>query len=590
MKKLIFILIVTLNFSCVQSQENQIDRTKVKEDLNEILIDISQNYIYLDEKNVDLDCIQEHYETQIENLNTEEETVLFFEYLLDEFYDSHLILNTNRNSSFRLFSPIYIKIENGKAVISNIWQTQIQNIDQNLIGAEVQKINGMAFDKAIEQFPTHCNDKKSKIVREWIANKILAGRYNQPRVLTLKLENNNTVEFDLDKVKIKQTTKLLTSTIENDIGIITINNSLGNSSLINEFDKTLDKLINTKGLIIDLRNTVDGGDSYIARGIMGRFINELKPYQRHLTNEQYGENPIVKRSWVEYVSPRGKQYKKSVIVLVGRWTGSMGEGLAIGFDGMERAEIVGTEMERLAGEMNGFSFKHQNYGYRLSTAKLYHVNGTPREKYIPANYVKQTTLEKDEILDKGIYLLTSSQNKTDSILKKEIELIGTEDQTLRLLLPQVTEKFGRESNEFKYIWSLINRQDSICLNKLIKILDTHGWVGKSKVGEKANQAIWLIIQHSELNIQEKYLPLLKESVEKGESEGWHLAFLKDRVLMRNKQKQLYGTQAVWDKTLQKNKIYPIEDLKNVNQRRKKLGLESIEKFAESNGYIFNQNE
>jgi len=115
MKKLIFILIVTLNFSFVQSQENQIDRSKIKEDLNEILTDISQNYIYLDEKNVDLDCIREHYESQIENLNTEEETVLFFEYLLDEFYDSHLILNTNRNSSFRLFSPIYIKIENGKA-------------------------------------------------------------------------------------------------------------------------------------------------------------------------------------------------------------------------------------------------------------------------------------------------------------------------------------------------------------------------------------------------------------------------------------------------------------------------------------------
>ena len=93
----------------------------------------------------------EHYESHREKLNTEEETVLFFEYLLDEFYDSHLILNTNRNSSFRLFSPIYIKIENEKAVISNIWQTQLQNIDQNLIGAEVQKINGLTFDKAIER-------------------------------------------------------------------------------------------------------------------------------------------------------------------------------------------------------------------------------------------------------------------------------------------------------------------------------------------------------------------------------------------------------------------------------------------------------
>jgi len=234
-------------------------------------------------------------------------------------------------------------------------QTQTQNIKQNLIGAEIQKINGLAFNKAIEQFPTHCNDKKSKIVREWIANKILAGRYNESRVLSLKLTDNKTIEFDLDKVKIKKDDGLLNTTTKNGIGIIRLNNSLGNNGLISEFDKSLDQLENTKGLIIDLRNTVDGGNSYVARGILSRFITEQKPYQKHWTIEQYDGNTKVERSWVEYVSPRESQYKKPVVILVGRWTGSMGEGLAIGFEGMERAEIVGSEMERLAGEMNGLN-------------------------------------------------------------------------------------------------------------------------------------------------------------------------------------------------------------------------------------------
>ncbi|MGC1632957.1 MAG: S41 family peptidase [Gelidibacter sp.] len=411
MKRLIFIIIVVLNFSSVQSQENEIDRTKIKEDLNEILSDLSQNYVYLEEKNVDLDCIRQYYENEIENINTDEETVLFFEYLLDEFYDSHLILNTNRNSSFRLYSPIYSKIENGKAIIHNVWQTQIQNLDQNLIGAEIQKINDLDFDKAIEQFPTHCNDKNSNIIREWISNKILAGRYNEPRVLKLKLTNNKTIEFDLDKIDIKKNNELLTTTTHNGIGIIRVNNSLGNNGLINEFDESLDQLKNTKGLIIDLRNTVDGGNSYVARGILSRFIKEDKPYQKHWTTEQYDGNPIVERSWIEYVSPRKSQYEKPVVILVGRWTRSMGEGLAIGFEGMERAKIVGSEMERLAGEMNGFSFINQKYGYRLSTAKLYHINGTPREKYVPTIYVTQTTTEKDETLAKGIELINKIAEK-----------------------------------------------------------------------------------------------------------------------------------------------------------------------------------
>jgi C-terminal processing protease CtpA/Prc len=405
MKKLILIIIFFFNFSCVQSQETEIDRDKIKEDLNEILSDLSQNYVYLKEKNVDLNCIREYYEKQIENIKTEEETVLFFEYLINEFYDSHLILSTNRNSSFRLFSLIYATFENGNAIISNVWQTQIENLEQNLIGAELLKINGIDFDKAVKQFPTHCNDKNSQRVKEWIANKILAGRYNQPRLLTLKLKNQQTIEVNLDKFKTLKTSELLSSKIKNDIGIIRINNSLGNNKLINEFDKTLNDLSRTKGLIIDLRNTVDGGNSYVARGIMSRFINKTKPYQKHWMTEQYDGNPTIERSWIEYVSPREKQYQKPVVILVGRWTGSMGEGLAIGFEGMERAEIVGSEMERLAGEMNGFSFKHQNYGYRLSTAKLFHINGTIREKYLPTNYVTQTTTEKDETLAKGLELI-----------------------------------------------------------------------------------------------------------------------------------------------------------------------------------------
>ena len=144
---------------------------------------------------------------------------------------------------------------------------------------------------------------------------------------------------------------------------------------------------------------------------MGRFINEPKPYQKHWMMEKFDGNTMVERSWLEYVSPRKKQYTKPVVILVGRWTGSMGEGVAIGFEGMKRAKIVGTKMERLAGEMNGYGFNNQNYGFRLSTAKLFHVNGTPREKYVPPYLVSQSTLIKDEILEQAIEILQQSLEK-----------------------------------------------------------------------------------------------------------------------------------------------------------------------------------
>ncbi len=404
MKKAIIILIFCFCTS-IYSQTEQINYDKIKEDLHEVINDLSNNYVYLKDKNIDLKCIRAYYEKQIPQIKTKEDITLFFEYLLDEFYDSHLILNTNTNSSFRLFSPIYATLKNGNLIISSVWLNQIENLEQNILGAEIIKVNNIDFNTIIEQFPTHCTDKNSLKAREWIANKILAGRYNKPRIVSLKLNNNKILKLDLDKLKLKSNSKLLTASIKDSIGIIRINNSLGNNNLIKEFDKSLNELANTKALILDLRNTVDGGNSYVARGIMGRFINKPKPYQKHLSNEKYDGKTVVERNWVEYVNPRKEQYKKPLIILVGRWTGSMGEGLAIGFEGMKRGEVVGVEMERLAGEINGFSFKNQSFGYRIATAKIYHINGTPREKYMPKIYIPQTRIDKDEVLDKAVELI-----------------------------------------------------------------------------------------------------------------------------------------------------------------------------------------
>ncbi len=409
--KLLFCFLTVLTFDGY-TQTHSIDKAKVREDLNEILNDLSNNYVYLEEKKVDLNCIQTHYGSQIEKLKTKDDVLLFFEYLLDEFYDSHLHLNRSTTSSYRLYSPIYASWQNGKALISSIWQTQVEICNQELLGGEILKLNGIDLDEWIEGFPTRCNDKSSYLVKEWIVNKILAGKYNEPRVVTIKLDKK-TVDFDLNELKLKTEENLLSLRKIDDIAVIRINNSLGQNELLNQFDNALDSLLDTKGIVLDLRNTVDGGNSYLARGIMSRFISEPQPYQKHSFIENSSSNPEdhpkVERSWIEYVNPRGKTYNQPVVVLVGRWTGSMGEGLAIGFEGMQRGIVVGSKMERLAGEINGFSFLHQAYGYSISTAKLYHINGTPREKYIPTQHIEQSTQTKDEVLEKGIQLILDSQ-------------------------------------------------------------------------------------------------------------------------------------------------------------------------------------
>src|SRR4029450_12197822 len=86
---------------------------------------------------------------------------------------------------------------------------------------------------------------------------------------------------------------------------VRFNDSLGDSSVIDAFDHALAGFRNTRGLIVDLRNTPSGGNSSVARGILGRFVRREQPYQKHVLPPEERDTGV-RRSWFELVSPRGE--------------------------------------------------------------------------------------------------------------------------------------------------------------------------------------------------------------------------------------------------------------------------------------------
>ncbi len=164
-------------------------------------------------------------------------------------------------------------------------------------------------------------------------------------------------------------------------------------------------------------------------------------------------------------------------------------------------------------------------------------------------------------------------------LKERLEQIHVKDQTLRRLYREAEEKFGRDSEEMKYFWSLVNQQDSLNELEVIEIIDKYGWVGRSEVGGEANMTLWLVIQHAPLETQEKYLPMLEASVKKGESSGSHLALLVDRIHMRNGKPQIYGSQITVDQETGEQVVYEIKEPEYVNQRRAEVGLGPIQEYV-----------
>jgi hypothetical protein len=123
------------------------------------------------------------------------------------------------------------------------------------------------------------------------------------------------------------------------------------------------------------------------------------------------------------------------------------------------------------------------------------------------------------------------------------------------------------------------KQDSIDKENLVivsKIIDSLGWLGKDVVGDTANDALFAVIQHSNITTMEKYLPVMRKAAAENKASKQNLALLIDRVEVINKRKQIYGSQ-LYEKD-GKYTLYDVVEPAKLNERRKEMGLGTIEEY------------
>ncbi len=196
-------------------------------------------------------------------------------------------------------------------------------------------------------------------------------------------------------------------------------------------------------------------------------------------------------------------------------------------------------------------------------------------------------LKNDERWAKIIDIVKSNKTKEDSILNlhKKIKLILDtvleEDQKYRLQAIEIVKEYGRHSEEVNVIKETINEKDSINLIKVKNILDKYGWLGRKEIGFDGNLALLLVIQHADIETQEKYLPILQEGVSNNNAQASDLAMLEDRIAIRNGKKQIYGTQLTIDTITGKYYPLPIEDSVNVDKRRHEVGLPKLDEYLKA---------
>lgn len=349
---------------------------------------IRENFAYFEKRQTNWDKVKQIYMPVADTIKNDSDFVHLLEKINNEFYNGHIFLNTNTSSSNRLIptgADLKVIFVNNKFIVTELREGFNAYLCGIETGMRIIKYNNVPIEKAIKDFLPRSVSSVNNEMYEYAANMLLAGTHNTKRKITA-LTNGNEKEFYPDTLSNRTdsnyNTLLSAEKLNNNIGYIKINNSLGNYELIRLFDLALDSLMNTSALILDLRETPGGGNTTVARGIMGRFIESELPYQKHLYISEERETGI-KRTTLELVSPRGKIYNKPLVVLVNYWTGSMGEGMAIGFDGMKRAAIIGTKMAGLLGEIYTFETPEIKIPFSFPCVQLQHISGQPREDFMP---------------------------------------------------------------------------------------------------------------------------------------------------------------------------------------------------------------
>jgi carboxyl-terminal processing protease len=376
-------------FFIIKSSAQSFTRQQYKQDFDYFWTTIRDNYAYWDKKQADWDKVKTFYGPMADTVSNREHFVLLLEKVFYELYDHHASLNTNTRESQQLVpsgTDIWAEYINGKPTIIEVKPGSRAARAGMKAGMQLVSVNDSPVEKAIQNFyPKHLRQPDSE-AKNFALQELLAGNHADERKITVSLDNRLQVFYPDDRINSIEMAKPLmeieSRMLPGNVGYILINNALGDNQLVELFDSTLTTLSSARAIILDLRNTPSGGNTTVARAILGRFISKEGFYQKHeLTSEE--KETGIRRSWMEIVSSRKPVYKNPLIILVDHWTGSVSEGIAIGFDALKRATIIGTKMAGLNGANYSFTLPNTGIGFSFPAEKLFHVNGTPRENFRP---------------------------------------------------------------------------------------------------------------------------------------------------------------------------------------------------------------
>lgn len=368
------------------------DAASYREDARGIVPLINRAYAYLDRFGAAGVPSSHKLQLEAEEVTDRRSLLRYAERALLALSDHHAITGSSLVDSWAVvpsFADLWVVENNGVYTIDAVRSGSPAREAGIRQGERIISVDGVPIEEAVSAFWTDLGLPVTSARAAFAARVLTAGRRDRPR--RIGVHGVGAVRI-LELPSLYSTPRIATSpvTVTHEGGkvILRINDALGENETIEAFDAAMVDVPVGQLVEIDLRNTPSGGNTAVARAILGWFVERPQAYQMHNLPAEQRDTGIA-RQWVEQVLPRtGKYHPGPVRVLVGRWTGSMGEGLAIGFDAIG-AEVMGQEMAGLRGAIYDHRLEQSRLIIKLPTERLMHVDGTPREEFVPDAFGQQ---------------------------------------------------------------------------------------------------------------------------------------------------------------------------------------------------------
>ncbi len=301
--------------------------------------------------------------------------------------DHHAITGSSFRDSWAVvptYADLWVVTQGDQFVVDAVRDGTPAQAAGVVAGDIIIAVQDIPIEQAVASFWAELGLGETPDRKGYAARVLVAGRRDRMRKVTIRTRSGTVRDLVFPTLYSLEQDPLpaLSVCSAPDRTIIRFNNSLDDFAAVIAFDEALRAVPEDHALVLDLRDTPSGGNTVVARAIMGWFVAAPRGYQIHNRPAEERETGIP-RQWVEQVLPRKGMYRAGLpTVVVGRWTGSMGEGIAVGFAALG-AEVVGSRMAGLKGSVEDLQAGSANLLIKLRTERLLTTSGLPREEFVP---------------------------------------------------------------------------------------------------------------------------------------------------------------------------------------------------------------